>query len=186
MIGYARCPKCHAPMPGSGRLRPTLSAGGTTVERVELGPGDGGRGWLWVAGMVLVGLAVVVWATVLRGGDGPARSPAAAAPLDVGPEDDRPLGGGPVVEDDEPVAPRGPTGADPAFAADTIESELAGERLYATVTVVRGRLEIRSAFCAEGRLGDIVARHAGELRAAGVSEVHCREVHGALVFERGL
>ena len=71
-------------------------------------------------------------------------------------------------------------------AADALEGELAGERLFATVAVLGELLDVRSAFCADARLGEILGRHAGELKKAGVQRVRCSETYGTQVFERPL
>jgi len=185
MIGYQKCPKCHAPMPGAAaqRTRRGSMAGGTTSEKIDVVPEGGGSGaTLWVVALLAIAGGTAIWATQCRGGK--ARpTPAAITTEPV----DQPAGRGtaPSVPDEGPdqVAPSGP---DPAFAADALEGELGGERLYATVAAIGEVLDVRSAFCAEARLGEIIARHAAELKAAGVLRVRCSETYGTQVFEREL
>lgn len=190
MTGYVKCPKCHAPMPGgpasARQRRASMQAGGTTSQRIEvLGEGGGGGTLLYVIGALVLAGGLAIWATQCRG---TRERPAAAANVaDEGPlrEAAVPLPG----EQVPPILPTsgGPTGGgDPSFAADTLEGELAGERLFATVQVQGDVLDVRSAFCGEARLGEIIGRHASELRAAGVARVRCSETYGTQVFERGL
>jgi hypothetical protein len=184
MIGYVKCPKCHAPMPAVERARrASVAGGGTTSQRIDVIEGGGAGVWVWVGALVLIGVAVLVWATQFRG-RGRAATPG-VAPIEAGG-----TGSGSQVvvpvQPDDLTTPSDPTTPDPAYAADALEAELAGERLYATVDVAGDRLEVRSAFCGEQRLVDVVMRHAAEMRASGVTQVKCSEAHGALVFERGL
>lgn len=185
MVGYVKCPKCHAPMPGSttGRNRRASMAGGTTSERIDVLADEGrGGGMWWLAGVVVIGVGVAVWATQCRG-TRRATAPAAAV------TDTQPAAGTAQIDDtapDQRPAPVAPGGPDPAYAADALEGELAGERLYATVQVVGEILDVRSAFCNEVRLGEIVGRHAAELKGSGVQRVRCSETYGTQVFERGL
>lgn len=187
MIGYVKCPKCHAPMPGAttARARRASMAGGTTSERIEVEPvaTAGGGGLWWIAALVVAGAGLALWATQCRGSarrtdtaaavvDQPSADVGATA-VDVPTTDVRP----------PPVAAGNP---DPAFAADALEGELAAERLFATVDVAGDLLDVRSAFCNEAALGEIIARHAAELRGAGVVRVRCSETYGTQVFERGL
>lgn len=180
MIGYTKCPKCHAPMPGAQRTKRASMAGGTTAERVE--PAAAGGGWLWLGAVAAVGIGLVVWGTQCRGGGA---RPAPAATVEEG-GDSPGSAVAPVVVPPPTLSPASPDRPDPSFAADALEGELAGERLYATVQARGEVLDLRSAFCAEARLGELVARHAAELRAAGVVRVRCSEPHGALAFERPL
>jgi hypothetical protein len=188
MIGYVKCPKCHAPMPASAtgaRGRRTSMAGGTTSQRIDALPaeGGGGGGILWIIGVLLVGAGLAIWATQCRASKRKAAPNAAVvdetaaergAPPELAPPEQ---GGFPSVAAGDP---------DPSFAADALEGELAGERLYATVSVRGDVLDVRSAFCDEARLGDVIDRHAAELRGAGVTRVRCSETYGTQVFERRL
>ncbi len=189
MTGYVKCPKCHAPMPGgpasARQRRASMQAGGTTSQRIEV-LGDGGGGpLLWIIGALVLAGGLAIWATQCRGGTQPTQPSANVA-------DEAALREPAVPVQGEQVPPILPTtggstgGGDPSFAADTLEGELAGERLFATVQVQGDVLDVRSAFCGEARLGDIIGRHASELRAAGVTRVRCSETYGTQVFERGL
>jgi hypothetical protein len=186
MIGYLKCPKCHAPMPGasSSRMRRASMAGGTTSERIDLPEtSGGGNGLLWIIAVLVLGAGVAVWATQCRAANRNA-TPAAAVT-----DENAPVAGtavAPQAVDETLPAPSQTGNPDPSFAADALEGELAGERLFATVQVLGEVLDVRSAFCAEARLAEIITRHAGELRAAGVVRMRCSETYGTQVFERPL
>lgn len=187
MVGYVKCPKCHAPMPGGAagaRGRRASLAGGTTSERDDALPREGGGGGiLWVLGVLVLGAAVAIWATQCSGGKRTA-APSATVIDEAAPEATAPPPAAPELAG--PVTPTPGGAADPSFAADALEGELAGERLFATVTVLGDMLDVRSAFCNEARLGEVIGRHAAELRGAGVTRVRCSETYGTQVFERGL
>src|SRR5688500_14282629 len=63
-VGYARCPRCHAPMPSARMRRESLQAGGTSVAEVAK-PGRA----LWIAGGVLLLAGAIVAIALLTGGD---------------------------------------------------------------------------------------------------------------------
>lgn len=184
MIGYTKCPKCHVPMPGMAtRVKRASMGGGTTSERIEVldaGSGGGGSGWMWIAVIVVFGAGVALWATQRSS----KKSVAVGGPIERG--SGVATQAPPPEQPDVLQPPRDPNQPDPAYAADALEGELAGERLYSTVDVFGDLLDVRSAFCGEARLGEILARYAAEMRGAGVSRVRCSETHGAQVFERPL
>lgn len=189
MIGYLKCPKCHAPMPAGpagARGRRASMAGGTTSERIEVLPEErgGGGGILWIIGVLVLVAGVAVWATQCRA-DQPTTAPSATV-IDeaAGPETGTAPAPAPFEQGPSPSAAGGQP--DPSFAADALEGELAGERLFATVSVFGEVLDVRSAFCDEARMGEIIARHAVELRGSGVTRVRCSETYGSQVFERAL
>lgn len=184
MRGYAKCPKCHAPMPGrDGRSRRASFAGGTTSQPIEtIDAGGGGSGWIWaIAGVVLVAAVVAFVAT--RGGSSkkPAQS---AVPVDNGPGTAAPQQ---VPSDNEPAqVPQSQNRPDPAYVADALEGELSVARLFAVVEVSDSLLDVRSAFCTDPRFSEIAAKYISDLKAAGVTTIRCSETHGAQVFERPL
>lgn len=185
MLGYAKCPKCHAPMPNAaprGR-RPSVSGGGTTSQPMERIDGGGGKGWI-VGVVALVAIAgAVIWAVELRGG-GAKRTQEAVEPVetrrnfdtvetDLRPPDNLP----PPTSENAP---------DPAYIADALEGELARDRLFATVQVTGDLLDVRSAYCSDPRFDEISARYVAELKAAGIVRIRCSETHGEQVYERPL
>jgi hypothetical protein len=184
MRGYAKCPKCHAPMPGNaGRSRRASFAGGTTSQPIEtIDAGGGGSGWIWVlAGIALVAAVVTFIAT--RGGD--AKKPAhSAVPVENGPGT---ASAQPQQPDNEPAqVPQSQNRPDPAYVADALEGELSVARLFAVVEVSDSLLDVRSAFCSDPRFSEITAKYIADLKAAGLSTIRCSETHGAQVFERPL
>jgi hypothetical protein len=172
-------------MPGvsSSRMRRASMAGGTTSERIDLPDEGGGSNLLWILGVLVVGASLAIWATQCRG-EKRRDAPAATAVDENAPV----AGSAPVAPSVDDLRPStSSTGnPDPSFAADALEGELAGERLFATVQVLGEVLDVRSAFCNEARLGEIIGRKAGELRSAGVVRVRCSETYGTQVFERAL
>jgi hypothetical protein len=186
MRGYAKCPKCHAPMPGKdGRSRRASFGGGTTsqpIETIDAGNVGGGGGWIWViAGVVLVAAVIAFVAT--RGG-GSKKAAQAAAPVENGPGTNAPA---PLQPDNEPLQPPPSTDRpDPAYVADALEGELSVARLFSVVEVSDTLLDVRSAFCTDPRFSEITAKYIADLKAAGLTTIRCSETHGAQVFERAL
>jgi hypothetical protein len=174
-------------MPGSttGRNRRASMAGGTTSERIDVLPESSARGGglLWIIALLVVGVGIVLWATQWRGKKKQA-GPAAAEVVENAPRSGS-VAAAPVP-DEMVVAPVAAGNPDPTFAADALEGELAGERIFATVQVLGETLDVRSASCGETRLAEIIARHAAELRGGGVLRVRCSETYGTQVFERNL
>src|SRR5881275_617222 len=121
--GYARCPKCHAPLP---RRLTTSVEGGTALE--------GTRSKAPLAGIVaagVIGLGVILWLGVRHhGGDTASAQPApvAAQPANVAAPQPAIA---PVVADTS-SAPRRPP---PATIAADLQRALGKQRLWSTVTV---------------------------------------------------
>jgi hypothetical protein len=191
LVGYAKCPKCHAPMPAAAHRakRASFQGGGTSSQPIEpidaVGGAGGGPGWIVPVGIIVVA-SVVVWATVLRGDDAKKKPAEAAAPVENGPGTDVLTPSPPPTGNDQAVAPTLQTRPDPAYVADALEAELSVERLFSTVEVSSGTLEVRSAFCADPRFSEITAKYVAELKSSGLLRIRCSETHGAQVFERAL
>lgn len=156
--------------------RESLHAGGTSVSPEATG---GGRG-LWIAGGVVLLAGAIVAIVALTGGK---RRPAVAddglEPEAVTATVNAPL--------DEPLtAPVAPVRLDPLGAADRLERMLATERFFAKSTINGSIVELRSEFCAQARLRAIVVVASDDLRAQGLSLLHCVELHGAEVFTQPL
>lgn len=190
MVGYAKCPKCHAPMPGHAQRakRASFQGGGTSSQPIgridDVGGGSSGSGgWIWAGVGVAVVIGIVIWATQFRGGD--KKKPAeAAVPVETGSGTGS---AGPTQPlPDEPPPPPPENRPDPAYVADALEGELARDRLFATVEVSDELLEVRTAYCTDPRFSEITARYIADLKAAGVTRIRCSETHGAQVFERAL
>jgi len=188
-VGYARCPRCHAPMPSAGRMMRASAGGGTSLEgggtSVAASP-DGATGNRRVLIAAVAGIGLIVAAVLVArslGRDRRAPVPAAA------PEAVAEPAAAPVAPPsaDEPIAPSlSPAAPDPAVAAAALARALAAARLFGTVEVRGDTVEIRSAACSDGALAAELARYAADLRAGGVTTARCRELHGAEVFARPL
>jgi hypothetical protein len=176
-VGYTRCPRCHAPMPSARLKRESMQAGGTSVAE-EAGPGRG----VWIAAAVLLLAGVIIVAIVaLSGGK---RTAAAADDGDVE-EELTPNSAAAPIEEPLP-APVPPVRLDPTGALDRLERTLANERLFAKGALHGAVVEMRSEFCARERLRAIVAAAVEDLRAQGLTMLHCVELHGAEVFTQPL
>lgn len=188
MVGYAKCPKCHAPMPGHAQRakRASFQGGGTSsqpIARVDDVGGGGRGGLIWGAFGIVVLLGILIWAIAFRGGD--TKKPAeAAVPVETG--SGTGSAGPAPPPPDEPPPPPPQNAPDPAYVADALEGELARDRLFATVEVADDLLEVRTAYCTDPRFSEITARYIADLKAAGVARIRCSETHGAQVFERAL
>ncbi len=175
--GYVKCPKCHAPLPfGSGRrVRLTIDPGGTAVktgERFPLGA---------IAIAVLVGGGIIAF-FALRG-DKPATTTPLPAVGDLGPV--KPPSAPPPVVTSPTPAPN-VVRPNPEAAAADLEQALQKQRLWSTVTVSNGRVEIRSDSCSDaGMTHELAAAHGG-FRAAGLAKLRCVDQTGHVVFEHDL
>lgn len=176
-IGYSRCPKCHAPMPQAGRARrDTQQGGGTSASAGAAGPP-----WTWLAvGGAVLGLGAVVW--LATRGDGRSHAAAVDEPGEVTEPDQVASAAAPAP----PAPPTVPTRRDPHAAAARLERALATQRLYGRAVLRGTQVELRSSFCAEPSLVQLVDAARAELVAEGVSAVICLEPHGAEVFTRPL
>ena len=113
-LGYARCPKCHAPMPAAGPRgkRDTQQGGGTSAAAAA----PRSVPWLVIGVLVLAIGGVVAWAMTRRDAGARSANPdEAAAPLDEP--------GGEVEDIAPPPPPEAPVRRDPAGAADRLERQ---------------------------------------------------------------
>jgi|JI10StandDraft_1071094.scaffolds.fasta_scaffold02193_12 hypothetical protein len=176
-LGYARCPKCHAPMPAAGPRgkRDTQQGGGTSAATAAPSVAP----WLVIGVLVLAGGGVVAWAMTRRdAGPRSATPDEAAAPVEEA--------GGELLDVAPPPPPEAPVRRDPAGAADRLERALAGQRLYGKAALRGEVLELRSSFCGEPGLVAVVDAARGDLAGEGLTAVTCLEPHGAEVFSRRL
>ncbi len=176
-LGYARCPKCHAPMPAHGLRgkRDTQQGGGTSAAAAAAT----GAPWI-VIGVVAIALGGAAAYALTRGD----AAPRAAAPDEAAAPVEAP--GGEVVDVAPPPPPQAPVRRDPAGAADRLERALAGQRLYGKAALRGEVLELRSSFCGEPGLVAVVDAARGDLAGEGLTAVTCLEPHGAEVFSRPL
>ncbi|KAB2908822.1 MAG: hypothetical protein F9K40_04170 [Kofleriaceae bacterium] len=187
MLGYAKCPKCHAPMPNATARsrRPSVAGGGgTTSQPIERIDGLGGRGWIVGVVALVVVAGAIIWAVELRGGGETKRPAEAAVPVETGAAT---ATAAPIeLQPDELPAPNLQNRPDPAYVADALEGELARDRLFATVDVAGELLDVRSAYCTDPRFSEITARYIADLKASGLVRIRCSETHGEQVYERAL
>src|SRR5438105_2630348 len=74
-VGYAKCPRCHAQMPGAERPKPS-AAGGTSVETAEAFVAPSGASPLVLGGIVAVAAALIIVLVVRAAGGGAHRAEA--------------------------------------------------------------------------------------------------------------
>jgi hypothetical protein len=182
--GYVRCPKCHAALPTVRFARrstgPSLDPGGTTVResqaRFPLVP-------VLVAVLVAGSIAAFFG---LRGGGSKTKTATPTELADPGrlTAPQPPTGGvGPVSEPNQPGGTR-PKPPDASDIAGKLEQTLKRQRLWATVSVLGSRVDIRSATCNDPGMGPALEPSISGFKAAGLSKLRCVEPGGAVVFER--
>lgn len=172
--GYARCPRCHKPLP----QRPaTTVEGGTSLEPPRRFPLPA------VLAVGVVGLGVILWLGV-RGGDtkpAPVTRPAAAAPTATTPPPAQRTVT-PAVE----VAPARPSAPNADEVADELERTLKRQRLWSTVSVTGTRVDVRGGACGDAAIQAPIAASTAAFKAAGLTTLRCVEQSGAVVFTREL
>jgi hypothetical protein len=95
----------------------------------------------------------------------------------------RPLDISPAGPEPRPAQPAGP---DPRTAAADLERSLGRQRLWSSVQVIGGRVEVRSGSCADPAIGPVIDGAQPTLRSAGLTRLRCLAQSGAVVFERDL
>ena len=173
--GYARCPKCHKPLP----QRATTSVEGGT----SLVVGDKPRVPPAVfIGVGLVGVALILWLGLRhRGGGEPTTIQNATAPqrvAQVAPTEN--------LAPAAPAATSAPKGPSPEAVANDLQSALRRQRLWSSVTVRGGSVEVRSGSCSDPAMKPAVDGAAPQFKAAGLTSLRCVEQSGAVVFTRDL
>jgi hypothetical protein len=172
--GYVRCPKCRKPLP---RRVTTQVSGGTALD-------SGSRlgAMAAIAAAVLVGGGVIAYFG-LRG-DPPAAQPAA----DEQPEPDEQLAPEPDTfsAPEAPVVEQAPDAPTPAQVAGELERNLKRQRLWATVTVVGERVDVRSGSCGDAAMAAQLGASSPALKAAGLTSLRCLEQSGRVVSTRDL
>ena len=178
--GYAKCPKCHKPLPYSGGRRAQTTAGGTVAEDKR-----------FPIALIAVPLgAMIVIALLLKtcaGGDeatpettvqptqpavqvGGADPTIAAQPIDLG----------------QTTQPAVPQAFDPSVAIGELDRVLRGRRFWSTIDVARPRVDVRSASCDDPAMSPTIDAVAPTLRSAGLTRLRCVAQSGTVVFERDL
>jgi hypothetical protein len=174
MPGYVRCPKCRKPLPRR-RLTTQVSGGTALASSGRLGAIAA------IAAAVLVGGGIIAYFG-LRSGP-PATQPVAIEE----PQPDEPL----APEPDTFTPPETPVIEQPAdpvpvqVAAD-LERNLKRQRLWATVTIVGERVDVRSGSCGEPAMAAQLDATSPALKAAGLTRLRCLEQSGRVVSTRDL
>jgi len=171
--GYVRCPKCHAPLP---RAQHKLGVGGTALEPT-------GRRFplLAVIGAAVIGAAIIIYLGV-RGGKEPAR----AAPAPTPTTEPAPAATAPPPTAPEPAQPTAARGPDPQTLANDLERRLRRQRLWSTVDVVGGRVDVRSGSCSDPAMRTALDGAVAGFKAAGLTKLRCLEQSGRVVTDREL
>ncbi len=173
--GYAKCPKCRAPLPyGSGSR---LAAGGTALDDNKFP----------VVPLVLVALAIAggIAFFALRKGK-PAAAPLAPIATSAGqvlaPPTQPTPPGAPIAQETAPIA-RTPTAGPTATQLETTLKKL---HLWSTVEVIADHVDVRSGACEDAQLSAAVDAAKPAFKAAGLTRVRCLEQSGRVVFQRPL
>lgn len=176
--GYVKCPKCGAVMPSTRAA--TSGAGGTAVAGASGGPPVAA----FVVGGV-VALGIVLFFALRKGGasEEPATQPQAEVPAEGQPAT------APELDPTAALAPAPESAAvarDPSTSVGALDRALKKERLWGTVSVSGGRVDVRSASCGDPGMKPLIDANASALRDGGLTQLRCLEQSGAVVFERDL
>lgn len=178
--GYAKCPKCHKPLPGGGK-RAVTTAGGTVAED---------RQFPWMLIAVPLGTVIVI-ALLLKlvagGGDDKPTAGSADTPVVAGdpiPQPNQPTSVQPV----QPTRPDQPTQQAPDSNAATAELDrvLRSRRLWSTVEASPPRVDVRSGLCDDPGMRPAIDSAVPVLRGGGLTRLRCLAQSGTVVFERDL
>jgi hypothetical protein len=170
--GYVRCPKCHSPLP-----RRSVSAleGGTAVQTTpRKAP------LVAVLAAVALGVAILIYLGVRK-----TDKPAAAAPS-VEESQAVTTAAEPAPAPEQAETAQQPTGPNALDVAANLERALKKQRLWSTVTVVGGRVDVRSGSCADAAMTPALDGAASAFKAAGLTKLRCLEQSGRVVTERDL
>jgi len=178
--GYAKCPKCHKPLPYGGGRRAATVAGGTVAEDRRFP-------------FALVGVplgAMIVLVLLFRtcaGNDDETpetAQPTAQPATDVGTTTPttavQPTA---PVQTTQPIAPQAPN---PSVAIAELDRVLRGRRFWSSIDVFAPRVDVRSASCDDPAMGPTIDSVAPTLRGAGLTRLRCLAQSGTVVFERDL
>ncbi len=178
--GYAKCPKCHKPLP-SAKQRLVTKAGGTVAE-------DKRFPWMLVAvplgSVIVIGLLLKLIAG--GGGDPPAvalEAPAVAGTTAAAPP--------PALDTTQPVQPARPAAPtqqapDPTAAVTELDRLLRSRRLWSTVEALPPRVDVRSGLCDDPGMRPAIDTTVPALRSGGLTRLRCLAQSGTVVFERDL
>jgi hypothetical protein len=181
MPGYAKCPKCHSPLPSFGVRRPGTSAdaGGTVAAQKE-------KPIVAIVVAVIVAGAIIAFFGLRKRGGSEAAPPPPTAQEPTTPQAPAATPSTPVPLPDQPVLPNTPNRPSPIAAAGALKDQLNRQRLWSTVEVQSNRVEIRTDRCDETAFGPVIDSSREALRTAGLTKLRCLEQSGHVVFERDL
>ena len=181
--GYVKCPKCHAALPRTKTRDNNAQAGGTAMQTTASVP------WIPIVITVVVAGGIIAFFGLRKG------SSAKAPPVATDPNT-------PTAPTPTPVAPNAPapttdpvtfstpspqnTGPGPNEVARDLRRALEQRRLWSTVSVGGGTIEVRGTSCADKAMGPTIDSIAATARAAGLTKLRCVEQSGGVVFARDL
>ncbi len=175
--GYVRCPKCRKPLP----RRQSAVEGGTAVEAPSSNIAAIGA----LIGALVIGGGIIAF-FALRGED---KKPVATRPAAVTNDTTAADTDTTAPVPDQPTLPAptaAPTGPQPEDVAAQLERELKKQRLWATVTVIGGRADVRSGSCSDPAMAPMLDGAAPAFKAAGLTKLRCVEQSGRVVTDRDL
>ncbi|MGE0549741.1 MAG: hypothetical protein AB7O24_11825 [Kofleriaceae bacterium] len=172
--GYVRCPKCHVPLPAVSRTRTGQVAGGTSLEKEDT---------RFPIGPVIIAVALAGGIAAFFGlrSSTPEAPPPVATPTTAAPSTAA-TATSPAAAPEAPT-PRGP---DPTAVANELDRLLDRQRLWSTVEVVGGRIDVRSGSCNDPNMTTQLDAARDALRTAGLTKLRCVEQSGVVVLERDL
>jgi hypothetical protein len=170
--GYVRCPKCRKALP---RRQTTQVLGGTALDS-----GNRLGAIAAIAAAVLVGGGIIAYFG-LRGAP-PANEPVPAE--DPQPDDLLASEPDPFTPPETPVIEQPADRPTPARIAAELERNLKRQRLWATVTVVGERVDVRSGSCSEPAMATQLDTSTPAFKAAGLTRLRCLEQSGRVVSTR--
>lgn len=171
--GYARCPKCHTPLPQ--RLATSVE-GGTSLEgeRPRVPPA------VFIA-VGAVGVALILWLGLRHRG---AEKPPTV--IQATPQQPQQAAQAPTLASAAPDVPRAPQGPQPEAVASDLQAALRRQRLWSSVTVIGSRVDVRSGSCSDPAMKPALDSAAPQFKASGLTTLRCVEESGAVVFTRDL
>ena len=178
--GYAKCPKCHKPLPTFGKPRVATSVGGTVAED---------RRFPWMLVAVPLGSVIVIGLLlkVVFGGGSDAPPPMAPETPGVAPTIAQPQP--PTLDQPaQPSRPSQPTQQvpDPNAAVAELDRVLRSRRLWSTVEASPPRIDVRSGQCDDPGMRTAIDNAVSVLRGGGLTRLRCLAQSGTVVFERDL
>ncbi len=180
--GYAKCPKCHRPLPNAQRVK-SAGAGGTVAE-------DRQFPWMLIAVPLGTVIVIVLLLKLVAGGSdddppttGSAEAPVAASGTTVQPQ--TPTGTPPPFQPTTPTQPT-PQAPDPNAAVTELDRVLRGRRLWSSVEASPPRVDVRSALCDDPGMKPAINAVVPVLRGGGLTRLRCLAQSGTVVFERDL